>query len=256
MVEILGLVLAVLAFVVGIWHLREIRQVISEARNQTSEAKSHTTALDEVRRSLSTRYIGQFPEYFPEVVAFLEHAKREIEIFCDYPAYGSFSDPINWLAYRQALERKIQQEEVRVNITCLNETSRNKSVIEQFFKPAQTWEEWKQDSGNAKRLEKYLSLHGGAPGFEDLTREYFLEMLKKDEKRTLEVVLAGAKIREIDSYVPLYFWIVDRNSAVFAIPSFSERAIEYGFSTTDQKLISAFEDMRDRYHRDIDSSTK
>src|ERR1700720_3408546 len=59
--EKIGLALALLAFGVGLYHLIEIRKVIRDARN-------HTTALEEVRGSLSTRYICQFPQYYPSIV--------------------------------------------------------------------------------------------------------------------------------------------------------------------------------------------
>jgi hypothetical protein len=64
----------------------------------------------------------------------------------------------------------------------------------------------------------------------------------------LKETFARAEICELDTYVPLHFWLIDDDvSAIFAIPSFS--AIEYGFSTTDPRLISALKDLRDRYHR-------
>jgi hypothetical protein len=91
-IENIGLLLAIAALAVGVWHLKELRQVINDAREQTKEAKTHTVALqtqtrdlEEVRQSLSTRYPGQFPQYYPSIVDLLGRAKREIIIFCDFP---------------------------------------------------------------------------------------------------------------------------------------------------------------------------
>ena len=49
--------------------------------------------------------------------------------------------------------------------------------------------------------------------------------------------------------MPTYFWLVDGTDAVFSIPSFSAGHSEYGFITTDQKLIDAFREMRLRFLR-------
>lgn len=236
-VELVSLILAVLAMAVALWHLLEIR----------STAKR----LDEVRRSLSTRYIGQFPEYVPEIVSLLRRAKRQIVIFCDFPSYASYTDPDTWLDYKQTLERKIQQEEVKVAITFLNQSRRSRAVQEQFFDGCQDWNGWKSEPTNIKRLQRFLSTRSQAPSIARLTKEDFMSLVEEFDQRTLRETFAGAELWQIDSYIPLFFWLVDGMTAVFAIPGSVERAVEYGFSTTDQKLISAFVDMRQHYHREI-----
>jgi len=225
MIEMVSLVLAVLAMVVALWHLIEIRTVA---------------------RSLSTRYIGQLPDYFPEIVALLKRARHDIVIFCDFPAYGSFTEHDSWFDYRQILERKIQEGR-RVVLTCLDEDCRNKYVKQQLFKEGQGWDEWKQSSGINKQLQHYLKKHPEAPNIDELKEGDLLKLFADEERQMLQE-LSGAEIQQISTYMPLYFWLVDGSSAIFVVPSYSERAIDYGFFTTDQKLILAFEGMRDRYH--------
>jgi len=247
-VELAGLILALLALVIGLYHVIEIRRVMARAKIQADEAKSHTDALEEVRRTLSTRYIGKFPEYYGEIVSLIERAKNRIVIFCDYPAYGSFSDPDTWLTYHQTLQRKLLKDDVLVELTCLNETRRKRSVEEQFFDPDNTWEDCLKNPDFRKKLEDLLNKHPKAPALTALTQTDFAEVLEADEHNALDD-LATAKICEIDSYMPLYFWLIDDISAVFSLPSFSEKALEYGFATTDQRLIAALLEMRDRYYR-------
>ncbi|MBZ5551128.1 MAG: hypothetical protein LAO21_00300 [Acidobacteriia bacterium] len=251
MIEILGLILAILALAIGVFHVREIEKAAKEVRLQGEKARDHTIALKEVKESISTRYIGMFPEYYAEIVSLLERAKQEIIIFCDFPSYGSFSDPRYWLLYRQAIERK-SVNGVKIELTCLNKSLRSVCLEEQFFEGCHDWNIWKQTPINKNRLQSLLDSHRGSPGIVELSKEQFLKMLEADEQQALNETFANATISAIDSNASLYFWLIDKNSAVFAIPSVAER--EYGFSTIDQKLISAFIDMRDRYHRDAATS--
>jgi hypothetical protein len=50
-----------------------------------------------------------------------------------------------------------------------------------------------------------------------------------DLTRFVVKLLRTANVREIDSYMPIYFLFIDDISPVFTMPSFSEKAIEYGF---------------------------
>jgi hypothetical protein len=279
--EKVGLVLALLAFLVGLFHLIEIRRVMRDAKALAGEAKAHTTellkhsaaldgvresltlqateakihadalqtqtsALDEVRGSLSTRYVGQFPEYYPEIVELLNRAKREIVIFCDFPAYASFTDPQTWLDYEQTLERKTQREGVTLSLTCLNQRNRSMALQEQFFDPQNDWNAWKEDEN--EKLRRFLSSRRGARSVDELTKEEFVKMLEAVDRHSLEDTFERADVRQLDCYIPIFFWLTDGIRAVFAIPGSAQRAVEYGFSTTDQKLISAFLDMREHYN--------
>jgi hypothetical protein len=152
-VEKVGLVLALIALGVGLWHLGEIRKVIRDARN-------HTTALEEVRGSLSTRYIGQFPQYYPSIVELVGRAKQNILIFCDFPAYGSLTDPKSWLSYKQTLERKMLQDDMKVAVTCLDKDRGNASVRDQLYRPGESWNEWKVKPNSLEQIKTLLKWHG------------------------------------------------------------------------------------------------
>jgi hypothetical protein len=230
-IGVISLILAVLAMIVALWHVYSI----------------HATArrLDDVQRSLSTRYIGQFPEFFQDIVSLIKTAKHEIVIFCDSPAYTCFSDHLTFLEYKHELERKAQEEEMTITFTCSGPEYRSRTAIKQFLASPLGWDERKTEPVFNKRLKYFLSSHRGAPAIDGLTAHQFLELIADTEKRTLEDTFAQAHVREIEVYIPLHFWLVDNIKAVFAIP---EGTVEYGFSTTDQKLISALVVMRDQYH--------
>lgn len=258
--ERVGIILAVLAFVVGLIHIGEIRRVMREAKTQADQAKTHTNALeahaktlDQIERSLSTRLLGTFPDYYEDIVGLLGDAQERIVVFCDHPAYGSFSKRATWeFGYHHNLKRQLVKERRRLEITCLDEAGRRESVTQQFFEAGKNWETLKQEA--TEKLEELLRAHPKASKIPDLTQKEFEDILESEEVRTLED-LQGADIHEINAHMPLYFWLIDSGSAraraIFAIPSFSEKIVEYGFITTDQGLISAFEVMRNRYLRDL-----
>jgi hypothetical protein len=235
--EKVGLILAVSAFGVGLWHLIEIRRVLREART--------------LKESLSTRYIGPFPKYYPDIANLLDGANEEIIIFCDFPAYAGFSDSRTWLRYRQTIERKLD-EGLKIELTCLGEEFRSKCLNEQLLEANQQWDEWKQEPRNRKRVQALLGSHRTPVTIDELSKQQLLEMLADEDRQALDVTFLKATVKEVDVYMPMYFWLIDRQRAIFAIPSLYEK--EYGFSTIDQKLIGAFIDMRDRYHLGIDTT--
>ncbi len=84
--EIVGLILAIVALLVGVYHLVGIRRATSDVRA--------------VQDGLSTRYVGNFPFFLNKIIELISSAQHEIIVFCDYPAYADFSDPPGALAYR------------------------------------------------------------------------------------------------------------------------------------------------------------
>ena len=235
LLEILGLILAVLAMLIAIWHLWEIRKT------------AHT--LEDVRGSLSTRYLGQFPEFIPEIVIHIKRARKEIIIFCDFPAYGHFSDRRNWLEYGQTIKKKTF-DNVRVSLTCFNQKRRFDFNHEQFPKVAEGWDEWKKDPQFINKLQALLRSHGKSSDAGNLSKEEFVQLLEDTERLMLDDEFLNAEKLEVNADMPLYFWIIDGAEAIFAIPSFSEEATEYGFFTSDPKLISAFQQIVRRYERE------
>ena len=238
-VEIITTILTIVALALAIVHLTTLHR-------QAREAKTHTGALIDIQRSLSTRYIGQFPEYFSKILELVEGAKQEIVIFVDLAGYCSFTDPKTFFAYRQVIERKLKRENVQVSLTCYTNARRTALFAEQFFRSGESWEQLKRSSEQAFRA--FLQAHYPKRDVNTLTQEDFVKLLESDEERFLNDTFAGASVNETDAHISLYFWLVDGISAIFTIPSMSEATLEHGFATTDQKLIGALREMRDRYH--------
>jgi hypothetical protein len=231
MIGLISLVLAVLAMLVALWHVRSIHKTAKK--------------LDDVQRSLSTQYIGQFPEFFPQIVSLIESARHNIVIFCDSPAYTCFSDHPTFIDYAHALERKAQQSGMTIALTCSGPEYRSRTARKQFPTLPEEWNRRKDDLIFKERLGYFLGAHLKAPTIDEITSDQFLQLIAETERRALEDTFAKAETREIEVYLPLHFWLVDNMKAIFAIP---KDTAEYGFQTNDSKLIEALVVMRDQYH--------
>jgi hypothetical protein len=161
-VEAVSLALAIIALLVGVVHLREIKQ--------TTE-------------SLSTRFIGTFPLFLPNIVDLIRNARKSVIVFCDFPGYGGFSDPDNGLAYRQALERQIQLGH-RVELTCADLERRQRQSAELLNRVR--WDDWRAE--NRENILAFLAVHGNIADPLAVTRDQLFRILDDVDEQLLRQV--------------------------------------------------------------------
>lgn len=221
---------------------------------QMFEARLQAKKLKDVKESLSTRYIGPFPEFLPQIVTMLQQANRKIVISCDCPSYGIFSHHRAWRDYVKTIEEKMDNN-VKVSLTCPDSNMRDHFNREQFAKEGEDWDYWKKSKPIADRLSIILPSRLPETNIDSLTRESFLRMLEKADLEMLTGAFARAEKHEIPMFVSMFFWIIDDSQAIFSFSTMSEQNSEHGFYTVDMKLISAFLETRDRYHRHISAQS-
>jgi hypothetical protein len=88
MITVGGLLLTIVGLVLSIVALMAARQ--------------QTTDLKLISNSLSTRYLGQFPDYFPDVIDVIKSANKELKLVCTIPIHGVCSKRDGWLLVRAA----------------------------------------------------------------------------------------------------------------------------------------------------------
>jgi hypothetical protein len=221
-IEVVSLALAIIALLVGIVHLREIKR--------TTE-------------SLSTRFIGTFPLFLPNIIELIRNARKSVIVFCDFPGYGGFSDPDNGLAYKHALESQMQQGH-RVELTCADLERRRRQPLELLSRVS--WDDWRTE--NRKNIDNFLAKHGNIADPSAVTREELFRVLDDVDEQLLQQVFRNDVV-QLPVDMPIYFWIADNRIAVFSVPAMAGTALEYGFSTSDQALIQAFLDIRQRLRK-------
>src|SRR4051812_11661958 len=74
-----------------------------DARRQAKGLERQGQALTFVTNSLSTRYIGPFPDWQRGLSDLIDSAKRELRVLSANPAPGYFTDPANFMSIRHAI---------------------------------------------------------------------------------------------------------------------------------------------------------
>jgi hypothetical protein len=216
-----------------------------ELDQSTDEISKIASELGKIRGSLSTHYIGIINDYLPLVVSQFEKAEKSITILCDFPAYGYFTAHDEYNKYRIALLSRIDQG-VKVSMMCLDEPARADSNLKVLLITDDNWKEWKQKEVHLDWLQK---LGYSIGDIANLDKKDFLETLDRVDREMLNVYCRGAIIEEVNADLPIDIWLIDSKRAIFAFSTYSGDASQYGFFTEDNKLISAFVDIKDRYHR-------
>ena len=211
---------------------------------QIHDAKQQSENLLQIQHSLSTRYIGSFPAFVSGIAQTISSAQQEVIIFCDFPAYGCMSDPIGWLSYRHAIEKKLC-EKVSVELICMSKEARVKHSNSHYSGTA--WTTKKEEPHFRERLQKFLHAAAATESAADITNTRLVELLEQHDSEALSHSFRGAEVREIDEYIPLLFWISDRRQAIFAFPGYTDQSVEHGFTTNDQRLLTALLEIKERY---------
>lgn len=219
------------------------------ALKQFREARLQAESLGNIKDSLSTRFIDQFPGYTSEILSLIKKAKSKITIVCDVPGFAGLSDPGFWLEYRQELERKLTNG-ISVDIICYGEEKCRSIYIEQFSDAKFNWEEWKKNKDNFSKLSKYLKIKGFKDQSPNEITYIDFENLLVSDKQAIEYHFQQANIIECNVELTTFFWIADNKQAVFAFPAGGTKKqgyFTYGFTTSDPRLISALISLKQRY---------
>ncbi|HEV7670761.1 MAG TPA: hypothetical protein VGS22_19755 [Thermoanaerobaculia bacterium] len=244
--DIVATLLTIIALILAITHSRELRSQTEKAKKLTESIEEITADIEQIRLAASTRHLNAFPKFLDDIVELIQGSSEVVEICCDFPAYGCFSNPDSFLSYKQALESKAQN--IEVELTCLSLAPRQALTIEQFPPVGTRWTSWKQES--TAKLRRFLVNHKIRVEPEELRKEDFLAALEEENKKVL-VILRDETIHGIDTLLPIYFWISDKNKAIFSIPRSAREMrdiTEHGFFTMDPNLIQGLRDIKARYH--------
>jgi hypothetical protein len=232
-----SLVLAILALIFAWFQTREARQ-------QTNRLKSHSEALVLITESLSTRYLGPFPEYLTVVNDLIKSARTELHIVNGNPTPAYFSAPSTWLDYIQAIERKVRSG-VSVHLICMGDALRRQRLEQQFPSSKDEWDRWIPD--NLSKLKEFLRFRYSNKKPEELDYAAFLDLLQVTQRDILKEKFQGVEISEVDQIVSVQVWIADKAQAVFAIQTSPTNALSHGLYTSDPRFVNALHAMIELY---------
>jgi hypothetical protein len=212
---------------------------------QLYAARSQTNALKQISQSLTTRYLGQFPDFYDNIIEIVSAAKTSVKTIYDLPAYACFSRTEEWLQFDHQLTL-LSQRGIDIKIGFYADAQRRRMLREQFhYDSPKSWEAWRQRSDVSVKMEKFRRLYAEQNvDIED--QEDFLLLLDNVHDQTakrFEVLHRGVSI---SSLISIYAWIVDENVAIFVLPSYTGGLSEYGFITNDARVVAALSNMIDR----------
>jgi hypothetical protein len=212
--------------------------------------RSQSDTLIMITESLSTRYIGPFPDYLTAVNELINTASSEIHMVTGNPTPAYFTAPALWLDYVQAIERKARSG-AAVRLICSGETLRRQRLEQQFPSSKQDWDEWVAN----KQSEVAVFLRFRYPEIKvaELDHTKFLELLQATQRDLLREALKlnGVDVLEVNQIVPVQVWIADRARAVFSIQTLQPNALSHGLYTSDARFVSALLSMIEFYEKAV-----
>lgn len=232
--SLVGLSLTVIALAIAAW--------------QSFEAKRQATLLQSISSALSTRFLGTFPEYLPQVASLLSRATRRIDICVGTPTHGVLSARASWLDCQHELEKK-GQNKVPISIACPDKVHRDQITVAQFRARRGTWDQWKSEGEHAENIREFLKYNAPHLVASEISFEQFLGELADLEDRVVAERFRGMQVVECPALITTYFWAIDEREAIFAFLSLSASTVAHGFYTNDIKLIAALLEMKEQYER-------
>ncbi|HET9677654.1 MAG TPA: hypothetical protein VFP21_09140 [Solirubrobacterales bacterium] len=251
-------ILAVIAVLVGVIALVfaskqyfDARVTLEKLADSTSSLDGVSRSLSHVQQSISTRTIGDFPDFLEEITKVLGGAEKEVWICCDVPGYGLISSPKLFFRYLEQLQVK----SLRVPIHMV--TSQG-PLLEDLRRRIHEvgWDAYssKYAEGITEMMERY---HLGPESMLELSGEKYVELLGEAQGkivRSLDPDTRKIDVTDTNSIVPLQFWVVDGTDAVFALARYTKQAREVGFRTSDRGLIQALIGICGKYRAEARAS--
>lgn len=207
--------------------------------------------MTEIARSVTTRYVGPFPDYLADVLDLARGARRRLWIMADCVDHGSFSDPVLFKSVRREIEDAAQNRDVSVQILVCGEPA---PISRSSPWWGYTFEEALTKGGFKECLDFYCKYNHKKP--EELPNDdaTYRKMLLDDyEKVEKGFRTAGADIRpaaqpgpkagahQNDKEPGLFFWLQDDKEAVFILAHTGPNSQGLAFRTRDSSLIKIIE---------------
>lgn len=203
-------------------------------------------SLREISESMSTKYVGEFPDHVPEITRLIGTANKKVTIVCDLLGYGYYSSPHQYQRYRAAILGL--NSGVEATIAIYGKERACQAAKEQLGDSF-------EDIVKSDSYKNYVSYYNIGKDEEPKDTHEFYEKWKSDyETQCADFNVRHVVIREVtnkNKTIPVYFWIIDDRSAIFSFPSLSIDPPEVAFKTSDRDLINIFK----RILTDLESST-
>lgn len=219
-VEVIALIVSVGAMALAIITEKKVKDIYSSARKITD--------------SISTKYVGKFPENMEEVIKLISSTKRKLIITSDVPSYGHFSNPRGFAQYKNAILNLLTNEpRPHIVLITYDHEKRLANSRNQFNK---TYEE----VVNGAAYKNYFEYHRNNKSIkppEQPDKDGFCKWLEGNHIEFIKnMVAAGVQVFESSRDIRSFSWIGD-DSAILSFHNYGNELREVSFKTSDQSLV-------------------
>jgi hypothetical protein len=268
LLDITAAIVSVTGAILTIIALREGRRWAAEAKISASDQQNISEAI---AGSLSTRFLGTFPDYLTNVEELIGESKRSLRILAVVPTHGSYTAPELWGRIRIAIEKKILEQQSKPSpdgvpgfeavLLCGDHKRLRQSYETQYAErhDPEKWKHWKEV--NRSRLLRFLREEAaGIDDLDDLTLEQFIDIRVSHDERFMSETYRGFRLLRGKEIYPFFCWLADgedekAGAAVFSIKT-EDKLGNYrgaGFFTRDRDLLKTLLATFDYYQGRYDS---
>lgn len=194
--------------------------------------------LQDISNSVSTRFVGAFPENMRSINELIGGSK-DVLIITDTPSYGHFSNPYEHNLYIKRL-KEITEAEGKVRVLVYNDNIRMESIKDQFS--SYSLDEIKELKSYKKYI-KYLERKKKRKIKHDKIEDFFQHLFDEGSEIIHELRRSGVEIKKTSEKQQIFIWIGDNSrQAVFSMLNYGPTNREVSFRTYDQKFIEILRD--------------
>lgn len=100
---LLAILFALVQFFDSLHLKRTMRRVLRNEDQLLDRVQNLVGAIEDVARSLSSRFIGTFPKNMKEISALVARADRDVIVLTDWVGYAMYSNPEEFEEYKRTL---------------------------------------------------------------------------------------------------------------------------------------------------------
>ncbi|WOK09207.1 hypothetical protein RT717_11220 [Imperialibacter roseus] len=244
-----GICVSIYALIDTSLDFQELKKNTDSLAVLIEEVKASTENFSSVVSSVSTRYIGEFPNNMEDLEEMLRGSKKSLKIVVDVIGYGAFSRNDLYSTYHNILRDKINSDQIEVEILVYDDSTRIEAMREQFssiqwnnpqlqknlpgFKNYILTREWTEKKPDKERVDNLTSI-------EDLF--LLINELNNDLIKELENIKPGDQVVTLSKRQDVFIWLVDGNKAIFSYLNYGFNDHEVSFYTQDENFIQVLID--------------
>ena len=236
----LGALIALILAILTELHVQKLMKGVEGNIDKTFQVLEKVKGLEQlsevISESISTRYVGNFPDNMNEMIKLIPTTQKRLIIVCDVPAFGHFSNPEGFRQYNLALQTLLNRTSKKPEITLVNYDLKRRlnNSANQFKMPVHEL----RKSESYKNYFNYWGDDRKEPKVENL--EDFCSWLDMRHRRFQDdLEEKGVRVYETSKDLRAFIWIVDDREAIFSFYNYGSENREVSFRTNDKRLIES-----------------